>query len=85
DTEVIATNIEDAPSHEKIDLWQDLAERAGVVKKYPHERGAKNIQYTPHHIQWRATEVSRMKTHKTVVEEAHQKPQLANCEAYFDS
>lgn len=34
DAEVIATNIKDASSHEEIDLWQDLAERAGVVKEY---------------------------------------------------
>lgn len=54
-------------------------------KGISHERGAENIQYTPHHIQWRATEASRMKTHRTVVEEAHKKLKLANCEAYVDS
>ncbi|KAJ5029043.1 hypothetical protein J3E73DRAFT_429693, partial [Bipolaris maydis] len=84
DAEAITTYIRDAPFHEKSDPWQDLAERAVVVKEYRHERGAQNIQWHPKYIQRRVTRHSGIKSHKAVTKEAHSPSQINQRKAYID-
>jgi hypothetical protein len=42
DTNAIATYLDEATFEEKSFLWQELAEKSGVVKEYRHEKGQKN-------------------------------------------
>ncbi|KAF1939053.1 hypothetical protein EJ02DRAFT_497951 [Clathrospora elynae] len=84
DANAIASYIQEAPFVEKADPWQDLAERAGVVKEYKHEARASNVQFHPHMIQERVTEVTGMKTHKAVVKEKHTKAQISMRLEYID-
>ncbi|USP75848.1 hypothetical protein yc1106_03122 [Curvularia clavata] len=84
DADAVATYIKNAPFHEKSDSWQDLAEKAGVVKEYKHEKGAENIQWSSHYIQRRVTRLSGIKTHKAITKERHSPAQLDLRKAYVD-
>jgi hypothetical protein len=75
DATAIALYIRQAPFNEKGDSWQDLAERAGVVKEYIHERGKENIQFHAETIQQRVTIATGIKTHRAIVKEEHTEPQ----------
>lgn len=73
DALAISDYIVQAPFDEKDDTWEELAERAGVVKEVQSKR---NIQYHPTTIQRRVTEATGLKTHKAVVKEKHTPAQI---------
>lgn len=85
DAEAISTYIRDAPFDEKSFSWQDIAEKAGVVKEYRHERGARNLQWHPKVIQRHVTQWSGIKTHKAVTKEAHSLAQVRWRAAYINT
>ncbi|EUC27749.1 hypothetical protein COCCADRAFT_45533, partial [Bipolaris zeicola 26-R-13] len=76
DTNAIATFLDRATLEQKSLPWQDIAEEAGVVKHYHHEKGQENEQWAAKVLQRRVTADEGIKTHKAVVKEQHTPTQV---------